>query len=187
MISAQDAVELSLQAAASANRCDETIVIVTDRSEASLRWAGNSMTTNGVSTTRSTTVISLVRSGDRARAGVVRSSVVDPDAIDALVAAADKAAHTAPEARDSAPLIAGAGEPADWCDPVPGTGVQCRKSPRSYPAGALEDTGSESRICTAGFRVAASAAGAAATTAPMSAASATAIALISPARRISRR
>jgi predicted Zn-dependent protease len=123
VIPAQDAVDLTLRAAASANRCDETIVVVTDRSEASLRWAGNSMTTNGVSTSRSTAVISIVRTGNRAHVGSLRSSVVDPDAVDDLVAAADKAAHTAPEARDAAPLLAGAGEPADWDDPVPGTGA----------------------------------------------------------------
>ncbi|MCW1960427.1 MAG: metallopeptidase TldD-related protein [Mycobacterium sp.] len=123
MIRPQDAVEAVLQSAARTNRCDETIVIVTDRSEASLRWAGNSMTTNGVSTSRSTAVISIVRTGEKARVGAVRSSVVDPDAIDALVAAADKAAHTAPEARDTASLLTGSGEPADWDDPLPGTGA----------------------------------------------------------------
>lgn len=123
MISAQDAVELVLQSAAKTRRCDETIVIVTERSESSLRWAGNSMTTNGVSTSRTTAVISIVREGDSARVGAIRTSVVDPDAIDALVAAADKAAHTAPEARDAAPLLSGAGVPADWGDPVPDTGA----------------------------------------------------------------
>lgn len=123
MISPQDAVELVLQSAARTNRCDETIVIVTDRSEASLRWAGNSMTTNGVSTSRSTAVISIVRTGDKAHVGALRSSVVDPEAIDGLVAAADKAAHTAPEAHDAAALLTGAGSPADWDDPVPGTGA----------------------------------------------------------------
>ena len=123
MIPAQEAVEQLLRSASKTNRCDETIVIVTDRSEASLRWAGNSMTTNGVSTSRSTTVISIVRTAGGAHVGSVRSSVVDAEAIDSLVAAADKAAHTSPEARDSAPLISGAGEPADWDDPVPGTGA----------------------------------------------------------------
>ena len=123
MIPAQHVVEAALRSAAKTNRCDETIVIVTDRSEASLRWAGNSMTTNGVSTSRSIAVISIVRTGDRAHIGAVRSSVVDPDAIDALVADADKAAHTAPEAHDAAPLLTGSGEPADWGDPVPGTGA----------------------------------------------------------------
>ena len=41
-------------------------MIVTDRAEASLRWANNSMTTNGVSMSRSTSVISIVRDGDKA-------------------------------------------------------------------------------------------------------------------------
>ncbi|MBV9351871.1 MAG: TldD/PmbA family protein, partial [Mycobacterium sp.] len=47
MISAQLAVEIALDAARS-GRADETIVLVTDRADTSLRWANNSMTTNGV-------------------------------------------------------------------------------------------------------------------------------------------
>ena len=123
MIPAQDVVDLALRTAAQSGRCDETIVIVTDRAEASLRWAGNSMTTNGVATSRSISVISIVRQGDTARVGVQRSSVVDADAIADLVAAAEYAAHTAPEAGDAAPLLTGSAEPADWDDPVPSTGA----------------------------------------------------------------
>ena len=123
MIAAQEVVERALQAAAASGRCDETIVIVTDRTEAALRWAGNSMTTNGVSTNRSTAVISIVRQGGSARVGVQRSNAVDAGAITDLVAAAEYAAHTAPEAGDSAPLLTGSGEPADWGDPSPGTGA----------------------------------------------------------------
>ena len=123
MIPAQEVVERALQAAAASGRCDETIVIVTDRTEAALRWAGNSMTTNGVSTNRSTTVISIVRQAATARVGVQRSNAVDADAIADLVAAAEYAAHTAPEAGDSAPLLTGSGEPADWGDPIPDTGA----------------------------------------------------------------
>ena len=123
MIPAQDVVDLALAAAATSGRADETIVIVTDRSDASLRWAGNSMTTNGVATSRSVAVISIVRQGDTARAASVRSSAVDPAGIAALVAAAENAAHAAPEAADSAPLLTGTGEPPDWGDPIPGTGA----------------------------------------------------------------
>lgn len=119
MIPAQQVVELALQAAT----VDETVVIVTDRAEASLRWAGNSMTTNGVSTTRSTTVISIVRKGDTSHTGAIRTSDVNPAAIGALVAAAEEAAHAAPEARDSAPLLTGSGTPDDWNGPVPETGA----------------------------------------------------------------
>lgn len=123
MIPAQDVVDLALRTAAQSGRCDETIVIVTDRAEASLRWAGNSMTTNGVATSRSISVISIVRQAGSARVGVQRTSVVDEAAIAELVAAAEYAAHTAPEAGDAAPMLTGSGEPADWGDPVPGTGA----------------------------------------------------------------
>jgi predicted Zn-dependent protease len=120
MIPAQQAVELALQAAT----VDETVVIVTDRAEASLRWAGNSMTTNGVSTTRSTTVISIVRKGNTSHTGSIRTSDVDPAAIGALVAAAEQAAHASPDARDSAPLLTGSGIPDDWNHAVPETGAE---------------------------------------------------------------
>ena len=53
-------------------------MLVTDRADASLRWAGNSMTTNGESVSRHTTVISIVRQGKTAHVGSVRSSDVDP-------------------------------------------------------------------------------------------------------------
>ena len=123
MIPAQEVVELGLRAAAESGRCDETIVIVSDRAEASLRWAGNSMTTNGVATSRTTTIVSVVRRGDSAHLGTRRSSAVDEGAVAALVFAAEDAAHGAPEARDNAPLLTGTREPADWGDPVPGTGA----------------------------------------------------------------
>ncbi len=124
MIPAQQAVELALQAAERSGRHGETIVIVTDRAEASLRWAGNSMTTNGVSTSRSTAVVSVVERGSTSHTGSVRSSEVDPAAIAALVAAAGEAALAAPEARDSAPLVTGTSAPDDWNEPVPDTGAE---------------------------------------------------------------
>lgn len=123
MIPAQEVVEVGLRAAAESGRCDETIVIVSDRAEASLRWAGNSMTTNGVATSRTTAIVSVVRRGDSAHLGTRRSSAVDEGAVAALVSAAEDAAHGAPEARDNAPLLTGTGEPADWGDPIPGTGA----------------------------------------------------------------
>jgi predicted Zn-dependent protease len=120
VIPAQQVVEHALQAAT----VDETVVIVTDRAEASLRWAGNSMTTNGVSTTRSTTVISIVRKGNTSHTGSIRTSDVDPADIGALVAAAERAAHAAPDARDSAPLLSGSRTPDDWNHSVPETGAE---------------------------------------------------------------
>jgi predicted Zn-dependent protease len=123
MISPQLAIEIALEAAGS-GRADETIVLVTDRSEASLRWANNSMTTNGVSARRSTAVISVVRQGDSAKAGSLRTSEVDPSLIPGLVAASQEAATAEPEARDAAPLPAHSGVPADWDAPLPSTGAE---------------------------------------------------------------
>ena len=64
MIGPQQVIDIALETAAKLGRAAETIVLVTDRSATSLRWANNSMTTNGVSTARQTTVISVVRHGD---------------------------------------------------------------------------------------------------------------------------
>ena len=124
MITPQHVVNLVLDEAAKAGRADETMVLVTDRVGANLRWAGNSMTTNGVSVSRSTTVISIVRQGQSAFIGTVVSAEVDPRVIPGLVAASQDAARSAPEAGDAAPLLADTGVPADWDAPVPGTGAE---------------------------------------------------------------
>ncbi len=117
-------VELALTEAGRLGKADETIVLVNDRTKASLRWAGNSMTTNGASVSRSTTVISIVRQGKTAHVGSVLSSEVEPSSIAALVAASQDAALSAPEARDAAPPLPGGAVPQDWDAPVPGTGVE---------------------------------------------------------------
>jgi predicted Zn-dependent protease len=123
MIRAQKVVDLALTEARTLGKADETIVLVTDSADAALRWAGNSMTTNGESVSRYTTVISIVRQGDKARVGSVRSSDVEPAVIADLVAASQDAARSAPEAGDSAPSLPGSDRPSDWDAPVPVTGA----------------------------------------------------------------
>jgi predicted Zn-dependent protease len=125
MIDAQQAIDIVLDAAARSGDTDQTIVLVTDRAEASLRWAGNSMTTNGVSISRATTVISVVALDDEGpRVGALRSAEVDPALIPDLVAASAEAAADAPDARDAAPLLTGTDVPDDWDAAVPGTGAE---------------------------------------------------------------
>ncbi|GAB7069389.1 TldD/PmbA family protein [Mycobacterium hodleri] len=121
MISASDVAGLVLAEASRRGGADETIVVVTDRATASLRWAGNSMTTNGETRSRDTTVISVVRQGNGAHVGSVKSSEVDASAIPGLVAASQDAARSAPEARDGAPILSGEDVPDDWDAPVPET------------------------------------------------------------------
>ncbi|MCV7354205.1 metallopeptidase TldD-related protein [Mycolicibacterium fluoranthenivorans] len=123
MIGTQHVVDAVLAEAAQRGKADETTVIVTDRSDAALRWAGNSMTTNGESRGRTTTVISVVRRGDAAHVGSVTSSEVDQSAIAGLVAASQDAAASAPAASDAAPTLPGGGAPDDWDAPVPVTGA----------------------------------------------------------------
>lgn len=120
MIAPQKVIDDALAAAT----VDETMVIVTDRAESSLRWANNSMTTNGVSMSRSTAVISIVRDGDTGHVGSVQTGEVDPAVIGDVVAASEAAALSAPQARDSAPLITGSGSPDDWDDAVAATGAE---------------------------------------------------------------
>jgi len=122
MITAQHVVNIVLDEAAKLGGADETMVLVTDKVEATLRWAGNSMTTNGVSVSRNITVISVVRRGASAHIGTVVSAEVDPRVIPGLVASSQDAARSAPAAVDAAPLLANSGVPADWDAPVPGTG-----------------------------------------------------------------
>jgi predicted Zn-dependent protease len=124
VIGAQQVVERALAEAGRLGKADVTIVLVTDRSDASLRWAGNSMTTNGESVNRSTAVISIVRRGKTARVGSVRSSDVDPSSIAGLVAASQEAALSALEAPDSAPPLPAGDASDDWDDPVAGTSVE---------------------------------------------------------------
>ncbi|BBX45342.1 TldD/PmbA family protein [Mycobacterium cookii] len=124
MIPAQQVIDIALDTAARLGRADQTIVLVNDRIATSLRWANNSMTTNGVSTARHITVISIVRQGNSAHVGSLTSAEVDPSVIEDLVAASQAAAASAPEARDAAPLLNGNTVPADWDAPIPATGPE---------------------------------------------------------------
>lgn len=110
MIPGHELVERALTAAT----VDETFVMVTDSSEASLRWAGNSMTTNGISTLRRWTVVSIVRDAAGSRVATVSSTSVDPSDIASVVEDAEKSARSAEVAEDAMPLIEGSGNPADW-------------------------------------------------------------------------
>ncbi len=120
MIAAQELVERAL----ALSTVDEAMVLVTDASEASLRWAGNSMTTNGVSTSRSWTVLSVIRSaGGAAQVGAVTSSTVDADAIADVVRASEAAARSAQAAEDAMDLLTGTAADPGWSDGPASTGV----------------------------------------------------------------
>jgi predicted Zn-dependent protease len=114
-LSPQDAVERALQVAKS----DDCVVIADEGSSANLRWAGNTLTTNGVSRSRQLTVIAISRSGDEARVGVVSRAGVTYDQIPEIVAQAEHEAADGAAAEDAQPLVAPAAGPpgANWDRP----------------------------------------------------------------------
>ncbi|MEV0246959.1 TldD/PmbA family protein [Nocardia sp. NPDC050712] len=102
VLAAPEVVELAL----GLSRADEAIVLVTDAHEASLRWAGNSMTTNGSSVSRTWSVVSIFRDGpNSARVGSISSTSVNAADVEAVVRASEAAARTAEPAKDAMPLL----------------------------------------------------------------------------------
>ncbi|MFW3172135.1 metallopeptidase TldD-related protein [Geodermatophilus sp. CPCC 206100] len=105
----QDVVEKAL----AASSADGQVAFVVESSEANLRWASNSLTTNGAMRSRQVVVVSFVDGGAGMAAGTV-ARTGSPDVAE-LVAASEQAARDAGPAKDAMPLVAetppGAG---DW-------------------------------------------------------------------------
>ena len=98
------------------SRADGAVVIVDAGTEANLRWANNTLTTNGVSAAQQVTVISVKNGATGAAsacAGVVGRSGVDLAGIEDLVRASEKAAEQAGPAEDANELVGGRAS-ADW-------------------------------------------------------------------------
>ena len=90
-VSPQDLVENCL----AASTVDDQIAFVVESSEANLRWAANSLTTNGSMRSRQVVVVSFVDGGAGVAAGTV-SRTGTPDVAE-LVAASEQAARDAGE------------------------------------------------------------------------------------------
>ncbi|TJZ51199.1 TldD/PmbA family protein [Streptomyces piniterrae] len=98
------------------SRADGCVVIADERSSANLRWAGNALTTNGVTRGRTLTVIATVDGAEGTASGVVSRSAVTADDLEPLVRAAEAAARDAGPAEDAQPLVGGAKESAGFTD-----------------------------------------------------------------------
>lgn len=72
------------------SRADGCVVIASERSSANLRWAGNALTTNGVTRGRSLTVIATVDGAQGTASGVVSRSAVTVADLEPLVREADR-------------------------------------------------------------------------------------------------
>lgn len=119
MISAQDLIEKITSAAT----CDDCIVVVKDKTQANLRWAGSTLTTNGVIQERSVTIIAFVSiDGAMASGGLTRTDVTLAD-IPKLLEDAITAAKAAGKAEDYAPLATNTSI-GDWAAPHVPTGPE---------------------------------------------------------------
>ncbi|MFF2849139.1 metallopeptidase TldD-related protein [Streptomyces sp. NPDC058001] len=98
------------------SRADGCVVIADEHSTANLRWAGNSLTTNGVTRGRTLTVIATVDGAQGTASGVVSRSAVTADDLEPLVRAAEAAARTAGPAEDAQPLVKGVAASRDFTD-----------------------------------------------------------------------
>ncbi|MER6485221.1 metallopeptidase TldD-related protein [Streptomyces virginiae] len=95
---------------------DGCVVIADEESSANLRWAGNALTTNGVTRGRTLTVIATVDGKEGTASGVVSRSAVTAEDLEPLVRAAEAAARGAGPAEDAQPLVTGTPVSPDFTD-----------------------------------------------------------------------
>jgi predicted Zn-dependent protease len=109
VLTPQELVERAL----AASTTDGCVVIANDTASTNLRWANNTLTTNGVTQTVDVTVIATVNGSDGVRAASASRNAIDAENVVALVAEAEANARGSAVADDSADLIAGQVAP-DW-------------------------------------------------------------------------
>ncbi|MDT0466712.1 metallopeptidase TldD-related protein [Streptomyces gibsoniae] len=105
-----------VERALSLSRADGCVVIADEHSTANLRWAGNALTTNGVTRGRTLTVVATVDGAQGTASGVVSRSAVTADELEPLVRAAEAAARGAGPAEDAQPLVTGVAQSPDFTE-----------------------------------------------------------------------
>lgn len=115
----QDLVERALKAS-TADRC---IVTLRDSTSANLRWANNTLTTNGVMHQVTVTVVSFHGTGAGTATGSVTGSASTTEQVTGLVEAADAAARASTPALDAAELVEGEAA-GDWFEEPAGTSIE---------------------------------------------------------------
>ncbi|MEY9909522.1 putative Zn-dependent protease [Catenulispora sp. MAP12-49] len=116
MTSQQATPQQLVEKALELSRADGAVVLVDAGTDANLRWANNTLTTNGVSAGQQVTVISMKNGATgaaSAASGVVGRSGVDLSTLEDLVRASEKAAEESGPAEDANELIPGRAS-ADW-------------------------------------------------------------------------
>jgi predicted Zn-dependent protease len=115
----QDLVEHALVTSTS----DQCVVIVHDSTSANLRWANNTLTTNGVMHSVTVTVVAFHATGSGTATGSVSASAASRDQVEGVVRAADAAALAGSDAEDAAELVTGEASD-DWDQPSGETSIE---------------------------------------------------------------
>ncbi len=129
-VTAQEVVERALQMSST----DGCVVLAQESSEANLRWAANTLTTNGVMRGRRLTVIATVGGNEGTATGVVTRSNVGLDQVEAIVRAAEESARAGRAAEDARPLVTP--------DQVPGADRGWDESPAETSIGVFGELAS---------------------------------------------
>jgi predicted Zn-dependent protease len=136
-VTPQALVEHALATSAS----DQCIAIVQDSTSANLRWANNTLTTNGVMHSVGVTVIAFQGAGNASVSGTAASY----EQVTALVEQADAAARAAHAAEDRADLVSGRSA-ADWDAPPDETSIDVYREFASALGEEFERAEGERRI-----------------------------------------
>jgi predicted Zn-dependent protease len=115
----QEAVERAL----AMSKADGCVVVAAEEFQTNLRWANNTLTTNGEMRSRQLAVISIVNGAAGMAAGVAVRSTVTVDALEDLVRASEQTARDAGPADDAAPLVEPYDVVDDWSAPPVETSV----------------------------------------------------------------
>jgi predicted Zn-dependent protease len=127
-VSAQITPQQLADRALAAARADGTVVLVEESSTANLRWANNTLTTNGVAANRRVTVVSTLGRGQGASAASITKAGVTEENIEELVRESEAAARSASPAPDARPLLgpddAAALQGLRWEEAAVGTDIE---------------------------------------------------------------
>jgi len=126
-MSAQEVVERALEL----SQADGCVVLAEETSEANLRWAASTLTTNGVMRGRQLTVIATIGGAEGTATGVVSRSNVGAEQVEALVRTAERAAREGRSAEDARPLATP--------DDLPGNGVGWEEAPAETSIAVFAD------------------------------------------------
>jgi predicted Zn-dependent protease len=120
--SSPELVEVALAAAAESAGLG-CAVLVAETSTVNLRWALNGLTTNGLTVSRSVTVIIGAPVSGGTGVGVLSRDGVDVAGVRSLVAEATQLARRGEPAEDAAAFVGGGDASPDWQDPAAETGA----------------------------------------------------------------